>query len=444
MQMEGKKDNILIYLCFMGIFLICGTIAGVINLDLNLLADNKGNKFNFYNIFFVLSLITLIIYIFAQYYKNKFIGLINNKVVGLILIYIGINIAYFSITKNYHFSLITALIFISCGIILIKVFINSFITMSDNKSKINSSLNLVLGFYSIGFFVSLFLLPKYIKSINQSSNNNIITIIYFLFSIIIIYCIIIFIKKLSSKKNHSQTNINIFNEPNFLLGMIAIFFYYGAETSIGNNIGNLLKLPNTIEAKEDTIQKYIYFYWGGIMSGRFLGCIYLSNINNYLKYLFISIIYIAFVSLMMFLTKFQLNQIIFFILILMLNLFCFVISKYSYTKILYIFSLASIFLLIVAISNNFQIVGWAIVGLGIFNSVIWANILCIATDKLGNNIVKAVAFLIFISLIGSFVINNIQDFFANQIGPQKSFIIPILCYIYTFLYGIKGNIDLKK
>ena len=59
--------------------------------------------------------------------------------------------------------------------------------------------------------------------------------------------------------------------PHLVLGMLAIFFYVGAEVSIGSFLVSWLNDSQVAGFGKEEAGKYVAFYWGGAMVGRFLG-----------------------------------------------------------------------------------------------------------------------------------------------------------------------------
>ena len=63
-----------------------------------------------------------------------------------------------------------------------------------------------------------------------------------------------------------------------VFGAIAIFVYVGAEVSIGSFLVSFLAEPNIAAMQESQAAKYVSFYWGGAMVGRFIGAIAMQKI----------------------------------------------------------------------------------------------------------------------------------------------------------------------
>src|SRR5260370_34221622 len=65
--------------------------------------------------------------------------------------------------------------------------------------------------------------------------------------------------------------------------MLAIFMYVGGEVSVGSAIINFLGMPKLGGLAHEVASKYLAFYWGGLMIGRFMGAFALSKMGKSLK-----------------------------------------------------------------------------------------------------------------------------------------------------------------
>ena len=65
-----------------------------------------------------------------------------------------------------------------------------------------------------------------------------------------------------------------------VLGAVAIFVYVGAEVSIGSFLVNYFSQPDIGNISEQTAARFVSFYWGGAMMGRFLGSAILRRVRT--------------------------------------------------------------------------------------------------------------------------------------------------------------------
>src|SRR5947207_8811594 len=65
-----------------------------------------------------------------------------------------------------------------------------------------------------------------------------------------------------------------------VLGAVAIFTYVGAEVSIGSFLINYLTQHSIGDISELTASRYVSYYWGGAMVGRFIGSAILQKVRT--------------------------------------------------------------------------------------------------------------------------------------------------------------------
>ena len=223
--------------------------------------------------------------------------------------------------------------------------------------------------------------------------------------------------------------------PQLVFGMIAIFMYVGGEVSIGSMLISYITLPEIagINAAEASI--YVSIYWGGQMIGRFLGAISLSDTNNLKKYISMPLISIAAYVIIGLTTSFASANI--YLVFLILNLMGFFIGKSLPNRTLYIFAFINIIFLAIALSTTGEIALWTIIGIGLFNSIMWSNIFTLAISGLGKYTSQGSSLLVMM-ILGGALLPLIMGMIADGYGVHISFIVPVASYIYIAFYGIRG------
>ena len=68
--------------------------------------------------------------------------------------------------------------------------------------------------------------------------------------------------------------------PHVILGVLAIFMYVGGEVSIGSSIINFLGQPSVAGLSAVEASKYVSLFWGGMLIGRFMGAVELSEMKK--------------------------------------------------------------------------------------------------------------------------------------------------------------------
>src|SRR5260370_37213384 len=82
------------------------------------------------------------------------------------------------------------------------------------------------------------------------------------------------------REAHQKSAASIWKYTHLVLGMVGIFVYVGAEVSIGSFLINYLSQPNIGNLSEVLAAKYVAYYWGGAMLGRFIGSALLQKIKT--------------------------------------------------------------------------------------------------------------------------------------------------------------------
>jgi FHS family L-fucose permease-like MFS transporter len=96
----------------------------------------------------------------------------------------------------------------------------------------------------------------------------------------------------------------------------------------------------------------------------------------------------------------------------------------------------AIALLLVAIFGHGALAMWAILGVGLFNSIMFPTIFSMALHKLGPLTGQGSGMLC-MAIVGGAIVPLLQGAFADRIGLQPSFFVPIACYAYILFFGAK-------
>ena len=171
-----------------------------------------------------------------------------------------------------------------------------------------------------------------------------------------------------------------------VLGAVAIFLYVGAEVSIGSFLINFLGEGNIAGLSHADAAHYVSLYWGGALVGRFIG--------------FAAMRYI------------------------------------SPGKSLAVTALGSIVLVLTATFGEGSVAKWAIVAVGLCNSIMFPTIFSLALHGLGKFTGQGSGILC-MAIVGGAVIPFVQGMFADTIGLQPSFMVPAVCYLFILYFGVK-------
>ena len=229
--------------------------------------------------------------------------------------------------------------------------------------------------------------------------------------------------------------IGALKHPHTVLGMIAIFMYVGGEVTVGSAVINFLGTPALGGLAHEAASKYLAYYWGGLMIGRFMGAFALSEMRPALKHsLVVAVPVIAFLAI---LGQSGASHALPYGVLLARLLVAFFLGEASAQRMLALFSAVIIALLVVGMIGQGSTAQWAVLGVGLFCSVMWSNIFSLAIEGLGPLKGQASSLLV-MAILGGAILPPVQGFVADRVGIQISFMVPMIAFAYVAFYGIYG------
>ena len=100
--------------------------------------------------------------------------------------------------------------------------------------------------------------------------------------------------------------------------------------------------------------------------------------------------------------------------------------------------LVAMSLVMLVIFSSGSIAMWAILAIGLFNSIMFPTIFSLAVSGLGQYTGQGSGILC-AAIVGGAVLPVIQGYCADIIGIQAAFFVPALGYLYISFYGWKGH-----
>lgn len=171
-------------------------------------------------------------------------------------------------------------------------------------------------------------------------------------------------------------------------GVLAIFFYVGAEVAIGSFLVNYLSMPDIGGISEQDATRYVSAYWTMAMVGRFAGSALLA--------------------------------------------------RFAPRRLLALFAAVNMALLAVTMASGGQVAVYSVVAIGLFNSIMFPTIFALGIERLGPLTNKGSSLLI-MAIVGGAAVPFLQGLLADAIGLHRSFVLPLLCYGYIIFYGLSGS-----
>lgn len=133
-------------------------------------------------------------------------------------------------------------------------------------------------------------------------------------------------------------------------------------------------------------------------------------------------------------------------LLIGLNMAAFVLAGPHASRALGLFATAAIVLLGMVVAVEGTVAVWAIIAIGLFNSIMWSNIFTLAIDGLGDDTAQGSSLLVMM-IVGGALVPPLQGAIIDLAGTQNgvyggfqgSFILPMICYGFLAWYGFKGS-----
>lgn len=424
-------------------------------------------QFSFFTAYFIGALIYFIVSARKGDPINK-IGYKNGILYGLILSALGCVLFYPAAHLKIYGLFLTALFVLGLGFTLLQIAANPYVAVLGKPETASSRLNLSQGFNSFGTTIAPIMggylvfhyFARWGNPLLDSNGNQILTdtgapisaggvqLPYLIFAaVFILLAVLIWFSKLPriSGIEGIEKGAGALQYRHLVLGIVAIFMYVGGEVSIGSVLINYMN--EIVGFPEMLAKNFLAFYWGGAMIGRFLGAISLSSMKDEGKKfgIMVGVAIVAFfvIYFAVYLENgiaFPFKRVLPFLIFVALNLIAFRAGKSMPARTLMVFALIVIAMLIIALLTSGMVAIWTIIGIGLFNSIMWSNIFTLAIKDLGKHTSQGSSLLV-MAILGGAVIPIIQGAVADMFdGYHYSFFVPIFSYIYLAYYGWKGHI----
>ena len=373
------------------------------------------------------------------------------------------------ITKNLmpYWFFLAAYFLLGLSFAMLQIAANPYVTILGPERTASSRLNLAQAFNSIGTTVGPiiggFLIFQYfMKPGAQGTDSVKVSFMFFglLFAVLAVIFFLVHLPHVGEGK--VEPGAGALKYPHVVLGVLAIFMYVGGEVSIGSVIISFLGEPNVAHMTAAEASKYVAIFWGGLMIGRFMAAVQLSEMKAINKQVMLIVIPLL-AYLFLWVAKsapldaleanthqpifdlwkqgFTDNWPVFEHYLPFVGL-CWLLFQFGNAKAgrtLCIFGSTIVVLMAVAIVGKGSLAMWCVVGAGLFSSIGWPNIFSLALE--GTGIHKSqVSSLLVMAILGGALLPWLLGKIADVTGNlQLGFIIPLIAYAYVAFYGLIGH-----
>ena len=333
----------------------------------------------------------------------KKMGYKKGIVVGLVIAALGCLLFYPAASLHSYPIFLSALFVLASGITILQVSANPYVTLLGAKETASSRLTMTQAFNSLGttiapYFGALLILNEVTDSMAATSAESVqLPYLGLMAALLTLAAIFSFLKLPTIKSAEVIEGENIegsaWQYRHLVLGAIGIFVYVGAEVSIGSFLVSFLGEADIAGLEETEAAKYLTYYWGGAMVGRFIGAA--------------------------------------------------VMQKIDAGKTLTFNAVCSAILIMVTLITSGSIAMWAILLVGLFNSIMFPTIFSLALNGLEKHTSQGAGILC-LAIVGGAILPVLQGVLADSSSVQFAFVLPLFCYVYIAFYGVKGSKIINK
>jgi FHS family L-fucose permease-like MFS transporter len=308
---------------------------------------------------------------------------------------------------------LAALIILAAGITALQVSANPYVAVLGPARTASSRLNLTQAFNSLGttvapFFGGLLILgtvaapktqdelramPAQALHAYRLQEASSVKLPYLVIALALVVLAVVIAKFNlphipEAEGGHAVANDSVWRHRNLVMGTAGIFAYVGAEVAIGSFLVNYMNLADVGNLRPEVAARYLTFYWGGAMIGRFIGSAVLQKVPT--------------------------RVVLGFNAVVAATLVCFSMLSFGHVAM------------------------WALLLVGLFNSIMFPSIFTLGIEGLGPLTGEASGLLI-MAIVGGAIIPELQGLLADRVGLHHAFILPVICYLYILFFAMKGQ-----
>jgi FHS family L-fucose permease-like MFS transporter len=330
------------------------------------------------------------------------IGYQRGIVLGLLTAASGCLLFLPAATLHSYALFLGALFVLASGITLLQVAANPYVTALGSPETASSRLNLTQAFNALGTTVGPLLGAALILTViapgaDRTQDALSVRAPYFgLAATLVLLAVTMAWLKLprsvaiqdEATTASDAAHASVWQYRHLVLGALAIFLYVGAEVSIGSFLVSLMHEPQIAGLEPHVAGRYLSLYWGGAMVGRFIGAAVMQKVRP--------------------------------ATVLMCN------------------ALIAVALLVIAITVAGPVAMWALLAIGLCNSIMFPTIFTLGLSGLGRH-TSAGSGVLCMAIVGGAILPLLQGFVADHAALLTSFLLPILWYAYIAWYGARGH-----
>jgi FHS family L-fucose permease-like MFS transporter len=342
------------------------------------------------------------------------IGYKNGIVVGLVTCAAGALLFIPAASIQVYGIFLLASFVMACGQGVLEVAANPYVTLLGPAESSERRLNLAQSFNAVGAVVTPFIGAAFILSALEYSREKLtamtptemaayrtavvstVRMPYLVIAgLFLTYAVVIFFSQLPEvgatdgtvKQESTREELrDIWRYSHLVKGVIAQFFYVGAQIGVGSFVIRLAQhsIPG-MHQKDASF--YLKLHLIGFMIGRFSGS--------------------------------------------------YIMKRVPAARLLSLFSLSTLICLLVVLLGSGVAPLWAVVLIGFFHSIMFPTIFALSIKQLGRY-TKLGSSLLVASIIGGAIFPAIMGFISDHSTIRVAFIVPLICQAYVLYFAVRG------
>jgi FHS family L-fucose permease-like MFS transporter len=330
-------------------------------------------------------------------------------VTGLIVMAVGaLGMVPAARLPSYSLTLV-ALFTIAAGIALLQVAANPYVAVVGSPESAPARLNFVQAFNSLGttlapLFGGYLILGRSSAGTQEAgatltlaerlADARAVQLPYVIVAVVlIVLAVVIWRAHLPDLGRHTQkataeqrAKQSLWRHRNLVFGVPAIFIYLIAEIGVANLFINFVSQPDIAGLTHEQASRYLFFLWGGMMVGRFVGSYLMRNGRS--------------------------------------------------ESVLAVFASAACLCMLVTSFAHGSVAMVALILVGLFHSIMFPTIFTLGIRNLGSLTEEGAGLLIMAIAGGALVV--VQGWLADRYGLQRSFLLTAACELYVLFYALWG------
>jgi FHS family L-fucose permease-like MFS transporter len=335
------------------------------------------------------------------------IGYMRTAALGLVTMTAGCLLFIPASRSGMFPTFLAALFVLAAGITIVQVVANPLISMLGQPRTAHSRLTFAQAFNSLGTtvfpYVGAILILGSLSTVDASkltgdaltayraAETQVVVNTYLGLAVaLLVVATLVWMsrKKLVESAAGANTSIvhafGLLRQPRFAFGALCIFLYVGAEVAVGSVIVNYLMQADVFGLGAEAAGKHVPLYWGGAMVGRFVGA--------------------------------------------------YLLRLFSPGKVLATAAGAAVLLLVVSANTGGAAAGWALLAIGLCNSIMFPTIFSLACEGLGERAAEGSG-LICVAIVGGAIVPLLAGVAADMAGLRMALAVPALCYAVILAFG---------